>query len=200
VGGGRESRPALVRGLNFDLSFVGVKTRIQPEWYSETDMRAVHQYREIQILTTGFTGYRQGYTRSTRAIPGTAFAFPTSTALPSLYPRDMIQRVTLVTGTQVLVSGAFIFATWSAWKLFIKSWFSPLRRVPGPGSKSFIWGNILEVNRAGDISKVWEGWFAEFGHVFVAKGFFNVRSTLAPQGAHSKTVTSWFIDGQGHHN
>lgn len=93
----------------------------------------------------------------------------------------MIQSCTLVTGTQVLASGALIFATWGAWKLFIKTWFSPLRRVPGPGSTSFIWGNIVDVDRAGDISKVWEGWFAEFGHVFVTKGFFNVRATRAPQ-------------------
>ncbi len=102
----------------------------------------------------------------------------------------MIQNCTLVTGTQVLASGAFIFATWSAWKLFIKSWFSPLRRVPAPGSKSFIWGNIVEVDKAGDIGKVWEGWFAEFGHVFVAKGFFNVRSTYAPQKQTHTTVIS----------
>jgi len=92
----------------------------------------------------------------------------------------MLQSFTLVTGTQVLVSGVFVFATWGAWKLFVKSWFSPLRRIPGPKSKSFIWGNILDVRKAEDIGMVWEGWFAEFGHVFVSKGFFNVRSTQAP--------------------
>ena len=89
----------------------------------------------------------------------------------------MIQGSAPVTGTQVLVSGVFIFATWGAYKLFVKSWFSPLRRIPGPKSKSFIWGNILDVRKAEDIGGVWEGWFAEFGPVFVSKGFFNVRST-----------------------
>jgi TRAP-type C4-dicarboxylate transport system permease small subunit len=89
----------------------------------------------------------------------------------------MIQVFILITRTRVLAFAAFIFVAWGAWKLFIKSWFSPLRRVPGPKSRSFIWGNIMEPNKAEDIGKVWEGWFAEFGHVFVAKGFFNVRST-----------------------
>lgn len=83
-------------------------------------------------------------------------------------------------GTHVLVSAVLVSisatATWGAWKLFVRAWFSPLRRIPGPKSTSFIWGNIVEVRKAEDIGKVWEGWFAEFGHVFASKGFFNVRS------------------------
>lgn len=112
--------------------------------------------------------------------PQHGLSFPSSTALPSLNPFDMSQGFTLVTGTQVLVSGILLLATWGAWKLFVKSWFSPLRRIPGPKSKSFIWGNIFDVREAGDIGTVWEGWVAEFGHVFLSKGFFNVRSTQTP--------------------
>lgn len=100
---------------------------------------------------------------------------------PALHPPpDMIQVSSLVAGTQVFVSGVFICATWGVWKLFIRPWFSPLRRIPGPESKSFFWGNVLEPHKAENIAKVWEAWFADFGHVFVAKGFFNVRTTQPP--------------------
>jgi hypothetical protein len=102
----------------------------------------------------------------------------------------MTQVFTLVTGKQVVLSGVFIFVTWGAWKVFVKSWFSPLRRIPGPKSRSFVWGNIMEVRKAEDIGKVWEGWFAEFGHVFVAKGFFNVRSTQTPPKKNYPILTS----------
>jgi len=161
------------------------------QFNSKLRLRITQQYtnpEKSKFLTVGPVGQRghhQGYTRCSRAMHG--IRFPTSTALHSLYPPDMLQ---IVTRSQVLVSGAFIFATWSAWKLFIKSWFSPLRRIPGPRSKSFIWGNIVDVDRAEDISKVWQGWFAEFGHVFVSKGFFNVCSTRTPPEKTYTIVTS----------
>lgn len=53
-------------------------------------------------------------------------------------------------------------------------YFSPLRDLKGPKSKSFFYGNLKEIFTA-EAMELHERWREEYGPVYKYKGFFNVR-------------------------
>lgn len=94
-------------------------------------------------------------------------------ALPSPTTIMAILRLFLAAGTTVALYGAYKLGV-----QLLAPYFSPLRDLPGPKSKSFIWGNLGEIRKA-ENSKLHEEWIEKYGKVIKYKGFFNV-SCIVP--------------------
>ncbi|THH06392.1 hypothetical protein EW146_g9624 [Bondarzewia mesenterica] len=59
----------------------------------------------------------------------------------------------------------------------LRPYFSPVRHVRGPESKSLLYGNLLDLFEYDD-GDMHEQWRAEYGDVYKYKGFFNVRLSV----------------------
>lgn len=84
-----------------------------------------------------------------------------------------ILRLFLAAGTTIVLYGVYKLGV-----QLLAPYFSPLRDLPGPKSKSFIWGNLGEIRKA-ENSKLHEEWIEKYGKVIKYKGFFNV-SCIVP--------------------
>jgi len=60
---------------------------------------------------------------------------------------------------------------------------SPLRKLPGPPSQSWLYGNIKQIFERGQ-SVAWDEWVSTYGRTFLYRDMFNVRflfhSTVSP--------------------
>lgn len=83
-----------------------------------------------------------------------------------------ILRLFLAAGTTIVLYGVYKLGV-----QLLAPYFSPLRDLPGPKSKSFIWGNLGEIRKA-ENSKLHEEWIEKYGKVIKYKGFFNVSCIL----------------------
>ncbi|KAF8513726.1 cytochrome P450 [Hysterangium stoloniferum] len=76
----------------------------------------------------------------------------------------------------VLWTVAVLVAIWGAWKafyrLFLMSYLSPLRVLPRPKSRSFLWGNLREAFDGNSSEKLTE-WAEEHGPTFSFKSILN---------------------------
>ena len=77
-------------------------------------------------------------------------------------------RLFLTAGSAVVLYGVY-----KAVYRISALYFSPIRDLPGPKSKSFVWGNLGEIRKA-ENSKLHEEWVEKYGKVIKYKGFFNV--------------------------
>ncbi|KAG9077261.1 hypothetical protein FRC06_009007, partial [Ceratobasidium sp. 370] len=66
-------------------------------------------------------------------------------------------------------------AQWSYWT--IRKPFSPLRRLPGPKSESFIWGNLKQVLSSPNLT-IYEEWSEIYGSTFAYQGLFSLKDIL----------------------
>ncbi|KAI5118119.1 hypothetical protein M0805_008028 [Coniferiporia weirii] len=79
-----------------------------------------------------------------------------------------------MTVLKVALAAGATLAAYGAWKAFlhlINPLFSSLRYLPGPKSKSFIFGNLEEIRKA-DTSELHEKWTEQYGKVMKYKAFF----------------------------
>jgi hypothetical protein len=96
--------------------------------------------------------------------------------------------------TRLLTSLAATFGAYGAYKalsFFYDNWTSTIRRLPGPPSSSFIWGNMKEIfdavcsfnlswatshlNVSQENSALHEQWVKEYGKTIRYKGILGVR-------------------------
>lgn len=56
----------------------------------------------------------------------------------------------------------------------IRSAKSPLRKLPGPPSQSWLYGNVKQIFERGQ-SVVWDEWMMTYGKTFQYPALFNVR-------------------------
>ncbi|KAI5115453.1 hypothetical protein M0805_003830 [Coniferiporia weirii] len=78
----------------------------------------------------------------------------------------LILKVALAASATLVAYGA-----WKAFLYIIGPLFSSLRYLPGPMSKSFVFGNFDEVWEA-DKSELHEKWSVQYGKVMKYKAFF----------------------------
>ena len=55
----------------------------------------------------------------------------------------------------------------------LRPYFSPLNELPGPPSKSYVWGH-MEATRKSENQELHEKWAGQYGHVMMYKAFFGV--------------------------
>lgn len=60
-------------------------------------------------------------------------------------------------------------------KYRIRSYRSPLRKLPGPKSQSWLYGNVGEILEKGQ-SVAWDEWTSTYGKTFQYPSMFNVHS------------------------
>lgn len=65
--------------------------------------------------------------------------------------------------------------------IWFKAWRSPLRALPGPGSKSLFLGNF-ELRFDPENALPHEQWFSEYGTTFSYSGVFNVSFRVCTKG------------------
>ncbi len=76
----------------------------------------------------------------------------------------------------------FVVALFLGYKIvptLLEPLLTPLRRVPGPPSPSWFWGNLREYSDS-DVGTKSRIWLAEYGHVIRFKLLLNVRRWLSP--------------------
>ena len=75
----------------------------------------------------------------------------------------------------VLTSGVTltVYGLWKFLSVLLRIYTSPLRDLPGPKNKSWIYGNLEEIRKA-DTSAMHERWTEEYGNVIVYKTIFCV--------------------------
>ena len=79
---------------------------------------------------------------------------------------------------KALLSGGLTLTAFGLWKLvsfIVRIYTSPLRILPGPTNKSWIYGNLEEIRKA-DVSEMHEKWAEEYGKILVYKAFFCVST------------------------
>ncbi|TEB31341.1 cytochrome P450 [Coprinellus micaceus] len=79
--------------------------------------------------------------------------------------------------TRLLTSLAATFGAYGAYKalsFFYDNWTSTIRRLPGPPSSSFIWGNMKEIFDA-ENSTLHEQWVKEYGKTIRYKGILGMN-------------------------
>ncbi|KAH8102301.1 cytochrome P450 [Cristinia sonorae] len=64
-----------------------------------------------------------------------------------------------------------VVALWKLGPIFVRSLRSPLRRLPGPPSPSWIWGQFKEIFKA-EHSVLHEKWIEQYGHTISYAGMF----------------------------
>lgn len=74
-----------------------------------------------------------------------------------------------------LVLVAVLYASWKCVSIAVRIYTSPLRRLPGPPSDSFFFGNFRAILKA-ENSVLQEKWLAEYGDVVAYPGVFGVCS------------------------
>lgn len=77
-------------------------------------------------------------------------------------------KVVVLAGSSLVLYGAYQIG-----RRLLKPYFSPLKDLPGPPSKSFFFGNLEEIRKA-ENSILHEEWIAQYGKVMKYKAFFNV--------------------------
>ena len=75
--------------------------------------------------------------------------------------------------TPLLIS-IFVFV-----KQQIRGARSPLRKLPGPPSQSWLFGNVMYIFEKGQ-SVAWDEWIATYGKTFQYPSMFNVRFPPSP--------------------
>ena len=79
---------------------------------------------------------------------------------------------------KALLSGGLTLTAFGLWKLvsfIVRIYTSPLRILPGPTNKSWIYGNLEEIRKA-DVSEMHVKWAEEYGKILVYKAFFCVST------------------------
>ena len=77
-------------------------------------------------------------------------------------------------------------------KYRIRNSRSPLRKLPGPKSQSWLYGNIKEILEKGQ-SVAWDEWASTYGKTFQYPVMFNVHSLSFCRNFHPQLMLSRLI-------
>jgi hypothetical protein len=87
----------------------------------------------------------------------------------------LLEDVTFNTGNAFTLSAGLV-GCWVVWKIakrVFDVYRSPLRKLPGPPSDSFIFGNFLRII-TGETQKTFLEWEQTYGHVFAVNAVLGV--------------------------
>lgn len=72
------------------------------------------------------------------------------------------------------LAAAILYGFFKLFRFWYRSYTSPLRRLPGPPSSSFLWGNLKAMREAGP-AVLQQQWLEQYGGTLAYPGFFGVR-------------------------
>ena len=79
-------------------------------------------------------------------------------------------------------------------RFFWKCATSPLHKLPGPASTSWVYGNVREYTEAGQ-AVLWDHWTEIYGNTFKFWTFFNVSPLQLSDTSSTARSPHWFLPG-----